>query len=144
MLRNKCAACATSLDSQDTTSCVRYLYESTDALPGCVRCQTRYCSAACRRAHWRDGHGQVCEEIARCGGAEQHNADQRFSKLADRALGPEHPDVPGLHRRLVGIRAYLEAARYQGEEWRKRARCNRALLAHVDVMDELLAARDEC
>ena len=63
---------------------------------------------------------------------------------ADRALGPEHPDVPGLHRRLAGIRAYLEAARYQGEEWRKRARCNRALLAHVDVMDELLAARDEC
>ena len=54
----------------------------------------------------------------------------------------EHPDVPGLHRRLAGIRAYLEAARYQGEEWRKRARCNRALLAHVDVMDELLARED--
>ena len=65
-------------------------------------------------------------------------------RQADRALGPEHPDVPGLHRRLAGIRAYLEAARYQGEEWRKRARCNRALLTHVDVMDELLAARDEC
>ena len=56
---------------------------------------------------------------------------------ADRALGPEHPDVPGLHRRLAGIRAYLEAARYQGEEWRKRARCNRALLAHIDVLKQL-------
>ena len=78
MLRNKCAACATSLDSQDTTSCVRYLYESSDALPGCARCQTRYCSAACRRAHWRDGHEQVCEEIARGGGAEQHYADQKY------------------------------------------------------------------
>ena len=63
-------------------------------------------------------------------------------RQADRALGPEHPDVPGLHRRLAGIRAYLEAARYQGEEWRKRARCNRALLAHVDVVDELLARED--
>ena len=62
---------------------------------------------------------------------------------AARALGPEHLDVPGHHRRLAFYRAYLEVARYQGEEWRKGARCDRALLAHVDVMDELLAARED-
>ena len=86
MLRTKCAACGTKLDSQDTTSCVRYLYESSDAWPGCARCQTRYCSAECRRAHWRDGHGQVCEEIARCGGPEQHYADRNYVKAAARAV----------------------------------------------------------
>ena len=58
-------------------------------------------------------------------------------RVSARALGPEHPDVPGQYRRLAGIRAYLEAARYQGEEWRKGARSNRALLAHIDVVDEL-------
>ena len=95
MLRNKCAACATSLDSQDTTSCVRYLYESSDAWPGCVRCQTRYCSAACRRAHWRDGHEQVCEEIARGGGAEQHYADQKYAKAAEEAIKKCADDTKG-------------------------------------------------
>ena len=95
MLRNKCAACATPLGSQDSTSCVRYLYESTDALPGCVRCQTRYCSAACRRAHWRDGHEQVCEETARGGGAEQHYADQKYAKAAEEAIKKCADDTKG-------------------------------------------------
>ncbi|CAH0373089.1 unnamed protein product [Pelagomonas calceolata] len=95
MLRNKCAACATPLDSQDTTSCVRYLYESSDAWPGCVRCQTRYCSAACRRAHWRDGHEQVCEEIARGGGAEQHYADEKYIEAAEEAIKKCADDTKG-------------------------------------------------
>ena len=95
MLRNKCAACATPLGSQDTTSCVRYLYESSDAWPGCVRCQTRYCSATCRRAHWRDGHEQVCEEIARGGGAEQHYADEKYIEAAEEAIKKCADDTKG-------------------------------------------------
>ena len=64
-------------------------------------------------------------------------------RVSARALGPEHPDTPDLYRRLAGVRAYLEAARYQGETWRKGARCYRVLLAHVDAMEELLAARED-
>ena len=61
-------------------------------------------------------------------------------RVSARALGPEHPSVPGLHRRLAGVRAYLAAARYQDEKWREMPRCEKVLAAHGDAMDELLAA----
>ena len=83
MIIINCANCAAPLP-HDNTGCVRYLFEESPA--ACARCQTRYCDATCRRAHWRDGHGQVCEEIARCGGAEQHNADQRYAEAAAAAI----------------------------------------------------------
>ena len=83
MIIINCAHCAAALP-HDNTGCVRYLFEESPA--ACPRCQTRYCDATCRRAHWRDGHGQVCEEIARCGGAEQHHADQRYAEAAAAAI----------------------------------------------------------
>ena len=82
MLRNKCAACATLL-SQDTTSCVR---------PGC---RTRYCNSDCLLAHWRDGHEQDCEAIARSGGAEQYYADQKYAKAAVEAIKRCAADTKG-------------------------------------------------
>ena len=60
-----------------------------------------------------------------------------------RALGPEHPQTATVQEQLALTRAWLNAARYQDEEWRGRYRCQRALIAHVDAMDELLAARGE-
>ena len=58
-------------------------------------------------------------------------------RVSARALGPEHPDVPSQYRRLAGIRAYLEAARYQDAKWRETSRYFRVFIAHIDVMDEL-------
>ena len=58
-------------------------------------------------------------------------------RVSARALGPEHPSVPGLRRRLAGIRAYLEAARYQDAKWRETSRYFRVFIAHIDVMDEV-------
>ena len=84
MIIINCANCAAPLP-HDNTGCVRYLFEESPA--ACARCQTRYCDATCRRAHWDGGeHREVCSEIARAGGAEQHHADQRYAEAAAAAI----------------------------------------------------------
>ena len=47
-LMANCAACTAPL---------------ADTAPQCITCGTRYCSAACQHAHWRDGHKQVCKRV---------------------------------------------------------------------------------
>ena len=47
----------------------------------CGRCSTRYCGPECQVQHWKEGgHDQLCKKIKKAGGAEQYNADQRYSK----------------------------------------------------------------
>ena len=47
----------------------------------CGRCSTRYCGPECQVQHWKEGgHDQLCKTIKKAGGAEQYNADQRYSK----------------------------------------------------------------
>ena len=84
MIIINCANCAAELP-HDNTGCVRYLFEESPA--ACARCQTRYCDATCRRAHWDGGgHRDVCSEIARAGGAEQHHADQKYAEATAAAI----------------------------------------------------------
>ena len=65
MILTTCAACAAPL--------------AHDA-PRCVRCQMRYCHAACQHDHWRRGHKQICKKIHRGGNAEQYNADKKYKE----------------------------------------------------------------
>ena len=46
----------------------------------CGRCSTRYCGPACQEQHWKEGgHDQLCRKIKKAGGAEQYNANQKYT-----------------------------------------------------------------
>ena len=47
----------------------------------CGRCSTRYCGAACQKKHWEEGgHDTLCKKIKKGGGAEQYNANTRYTE----------------------------------------------------------------
>ena len=47
----------------------------------CGRCSTRYCGAACQEQHWKEGgHDTLCKKIKRAGGAEQYNANTKYTE----------------------------------------------------------------
>jgi hypothetical protein len=67
MILTQCAVCATEL--------------GLSLGKKCGRCSTRYCGPECQVQHWKEGgHDQLCKKIKKAGGAEQYNADQRYSK----------------------------------------------------------------
>ena len=46
----------------------------------CGHCSTRYCGPACQKQHWQEfGHDQLCKPIKKAGGAEQFNANTRYT-----------------------------------------------------------------
>ena len=46
----------------------------------CGRCSTRYCGPACQKQHWDGGHKEICKKIKKTGGAEQYNANKKYSE----------------------------------------------------------------
>ncbi|CAH0376611.1 unnamed protein product [Pelagomonas calceolata] len=46
----------------------------------CGRCSTRYCGPACQKQHWDGGHKELCKKIKKTGGAEQYNANRKYSE----------------------------------------------------------------
>ena len=47
----------------------------------CSRCKTRYCGADCQKTHWEaGGHDQLCRKIRKGGGAEQYNANTKYTE----------------------------------------------------------------
>lgn len=86
MILTQCASCAAPL--------------SLDA-PKCVRCKTRYCNAACQRAHWKGGHKKTCEQIANGGGAERYHAFRKALEANTAAEIACAKDVP------AGARCYF-------------------------------------
>jgi hypothetical protein len=67
MILTQCAVCATEL--------------GLTLGKKCGRCSTRYCGPECQVQHWQEGgHDKLCKTIKKAGGAEQYNADQRYSK----------------------------------------------------------------
>jgi hypothetical protein len=47
----------------------------------CGRCSTRYCGAECQVQHWKEGgHDQLCKKIKKAGGAEQYNANKKYTE----------------------------------------------------------------
>jgi hypothetical protein len=46
----------------------------------CGRCSTRYCGPECQVQHWKEGgHDQLCKLIKKAGGAEQYNANNKYT-----------------------------------------------------------------
>ena len=47
----------------------------------CSRCKTRYCGVACQKKHWEEGgHDKLCRKIRKGGGAEQYNANKKYTE----------------------------------------------------------------
>ena len=66
MILTQCAVCATEL--------------GLTLGKKCGRCSTRYCGPDCQVQHWEGGgHDQLCKKIKKAGGAEQYNANQKYT-----------------------------------------------------------------
>ncbi len=67
MILTQCAVCATEL--------------GLTLGKKCGRCSTRYCGAACQVQHWKEGgHDKLCKPIKKAGGAEQYNANDKYTE----------------------------------------------------------------
>jgi hypothetical protein len=67
MILTQCAVCATEL--------------GLSLGKKCGRCSTRYCGPECQVQHWKEGgHDQLCKTIKRAGGAEQYNANEKYTE----------------------------------------------------------------
>ena len=67
MLLTQCAVCATDL--------------GLTLGKKCGRCSTRYCGPECQKQHWEEGgHDQLCKKIKKAGGAEQYNANTKYTE----------------------------------------------------------------
>ena len=72
MILTHCAVCATEL--------------GLSLGKKCGRCSTRYCGAECQVQHWKEGgHDQLCKKIKKTGGAEQYNANGKYSEAVSAA-----------------------------------------------------------
>jgi hypothetical protein len=66
MILTQCAVCATEL--------------GLSLGKKCGRCSTRYCGPECQVQHWKDGgHDKLCKQIKKAGGAEQYNANNKYT-----------------------------------------------------------------
>jgi tetratricopeptide (TPR) repeat protein len=66
MILTQCAVCATEL--------------GLSLGKKCGRCSTRYCGPECQVQHWKEGgHDKICKKIKKAGGAEQYNANQKYT-----------------------------------------------------------------
>ena len=67
MILTQCAVCATDL--------------GLTLGKKCGRCSTRYCGAECQVQHWQEGgHDNLCKKIKKAGGAEQYNANTKYTE----------------------------------------------------------------
>ena len=82
MLLTQCAACATELGLSSGKKC--------------GRCSTRYCGPECQVQHWKEGgHDQLCKKIKKAGGAEQYNANQKYTAAVAVAAAACAEDTKG-------------------------------------------------
>ena len=82
MILTQCAVCATEL--------------GLSLGKKCGRCSTRYCGAACQVQHWKEGgHDQLCKTIKKAGGAEQYNANQKYTNAVAAAAEACAEDTKG-------------------------------------------------
>ena len=67
MILTQCAVCATEL--------------GLSLGKKCGRCSTRYCGPECQVQHWKEGgHDDLCKKIKKAGGAEQYNANTKYTE----------------------------------------------------------------
>ena len=81
------------------THCANCATEIQRTAPRCIKCWTRYCGPACQRQHWDSGghNRQLCKRIKRRGGAEKHNAHERYKEVVATAVSAtaEQRDAAG-------------------------------------------------
>jgi tetratricopeptide (TPR) repeat protein len=62
----------------------------------CGRCSTRYCGPVCQKKHWEEGgHDKLCRKIKKAGGAEQYNANQKYTEAVAAAAKKCADDTKG-------------------------------------------------
>ena len=120
MILTQCAVCATEL--------------GLSLGKKCGRCSTRYCGAACQVQHWKEGgHDQLCRKIKKAGGAEQYNANKKYTEARGGRGG-------GVRRGHEGADVlHLHASSPSEHEGGPRARCacrGTAGFAHVSCLAE--------
>ena len=82
MILTKCAVCATD--------------RGLTLGKKCGRCSTRYCGAECQVQHWKEGgHDQLCKSIKKAGGAEQYNANKKYTEAVSVAVEACADDTKG-------------------------------------------------
>jgi tetratricopeptide (TPR) repeat protein len=82
MILTNCAACAAPL--------------GLSLGKKCGRCSTRYCGPACQVQHWKEGgHDNLCKKIKKAGGAEQYNANQKYTEAVSVAVEKCAEDTKG-------------------------------------------------
>ena len=82
MILTQCAVCATEL--------------GLSLGKKCGRCSTRYCGPECQVQHWKEGgHDKLCKTIKKAGGAEQYNANKKYSEAISVAAGACAEDTKG-------------------------------------------------
>ena len=82
MILTQCAACATDL--------------GLTLGKKCGRCSTRYCGPECQVQHWKEGgHDKLCKLIKKAGGAEQYNANKRYTEAVAVAVERCADDTKG-------------------------------------------------
>jgi len=82
MILTQCAVCATEL--------------GLTLGKKCGRCSTRYCGPACQAQHWKEGgHDNLCKKIKKTGGAEQYNANKRYTEAVAVAVEKCADDTKG-------------------------------------------------
>ena len=81
MILTHCAVCATDL--------------GLTLGKKCGRCSTRYCGPACQKQHWDGGHKELCKKIKKTGGAEQYNANKKYSEAVSVAAEKCADDTKG-------------------------------------------------
>jgi tetratricopeptide (TPR) repeat protein len=82
MILTQCAACAAPLGLALGKKC--------------GRCATRYCGPACQKQHWEQGgHDRLCKPMKQAGGAEQYNANNKYSEAVTVAAEACADDTKG-------------------------------------------------
>ncbi|CAH0363858.1 unnamed protein product [Pelagomonas calceolata] len=82
MILTQCAVCATEL--------------GLTLGKKCGRCSTRYCGPECQVQHWKEGgHDQLCKLIKKAGGAEQYNANTKYTEAVSVAAEACAEDTKG-------------------------------------------------
>jgi hypothetical protein len=82
MLLTQCACCAAELGLSSGKKC--------------GRCSTRYCGPECQVQHWKEGgHDTLCKKIKKSGGAEQYNANKKYTEAVTVAAEKCADDTKG-------------------------------------------------
>ncbi len=82
MILTQCPVCAVALPALTAKQC--------------SRCKTRYCGPACQKTHWEaGGHDKLCRKIRKGGGAEQYNANTKYTEAVAVAAEACAEDIKG-------------------------------------------------